>query len=173
MNLWGSGHPAADAQNPGPFCGRAGNLRRRARGGGGGGAESEAREGPPGRRERGVGGRSRHPLRVPVMQMQTREGWAGMGAGGEAAESGSGRARVCVKVSRVMDAPQRSRRGQRPPGGAARKAQQGRVGRRASSSAVRHSAGKAPQRPGAPRGSKDRASFKAPQQGCPDGLLSQ
>lgn len=121
----------------------------------------------------GVGGRSRHPLRVRVMQMQTQEGWAGMGAGGEAAESRSGRARVCVKVSRVMDAPQRSRRGQRPTGGAARKAPQGRVCRPARSSAVRHSAGKAPQRPGAPRGSKDRASFKAPQQGCPDGLLSQ
>lgn len=89
--------------------------------------------------------------------MQTHEG--------PAAESPSGRARMCVRGSQVMDAPQRTAATPRGGGGqrtaavavarAARKAPQGRGCGRAGGSAVRRSAGKRPSGrvlPGGPNG---------------------
>lgn len=106
------------------------------------------------------GGRSRHPLRVRVMQMQTHEGRvgvggageAGVGGAGEAAESLPARARVCVKGSGDDGCPaahpeQTAATWRGGGGGAARKARQAGA---AGGSAVRRSAGKAPQPPGAP-----------------------
>ncbi|CAI9176256.1 unnamed protein product [Rangifer tarandus platyrhynchus] len=156
-----------------------------ARGGGEGGAESHGLEVRPGRPEPGwasrgggageVGGdgeRSRHWLRVLVMQIRARERGRGRGMR-EAAESPSGSARVCVKGSRRMDVLRRPRRGPRRPGEArveagtgglrrgqaggrrrpaAREAPQGPGRGPAGGSAVHRSAAKAPQRPEAPRG---------------------
>lgn len=91
MNLWGGGHPAADAQNPGSFCGRAGTL-----GAGRTGVEGEGLSHRGG--SRGWGGRSRHPLRGLVMQMQTREGRAGWGLEGRRRSLGLGE-RACASKS--------------------------------------------------------------------------
>lgn len=144
--------------NPQHLCGRAGTSgARRARAEGEGLSHRGWRV-PPGWPEWGA---LASLLRVRVMQ--THEGREGVGGGGQAAESQSGRARVCVRGSQVMDAPQRTAAtpwgggGQRTAAAAApaaRKAPQGRGCGRASGSAVRRSAGKAPQLPGAARETK-------------------
>lgn len=91
MNLaWGSQHPATDEQS-GADLWACGDLRRRA------GAEGEGLSHGGWRcRLDGLSwGRSRHLLRVPVMQMQTREGRAGVAGGGRRRSLRLG-ARVCA-----------------------------------------------------------------------------
>lgn len=155
--------------NPQHLCGRAGTSgARRARAEGEGLSHRGWRV-PPGWPEWGA---LASPLRVPVMQMQTHEGREGVGDGGQAAESPSGRARVCVRGSQVMDVPQRTAATRRGGGGprtaaaaaarAARKAPQGRgcgllVAPQCAAVPGRRLSGRA--LPGRP---KDGASFKAP-----------
>lgn len=138
--------------NPQHLCGRAetsGARRARAEG------EGLSHRGwrvPPGWPEWGA---LASPLRVPVMQMQTHEWREGVGDGGQAAESPSGRARVCVRGSQVMDVPQRTAATRRGPtdcrGAGGGESPAGTGLRAAGGSAVRRSARKAPQRLGAPR----------------------
>lgn len=79
---------------------------------------------------------------------------------------------MCVRSSRVMNAPQRTAPTPRGGGGgptaaaaaaAARKARQDWGRRPASGTAVRRSAGKTPQWPGAPRGTEGMGHLLRPQ----------